>query len=139
MAGFGERKAELYGREIFAAFEAFKNGARAAVRETAQASPAEETIRLLAEGKTFAEIAELRGRSIQTVVNMVADLVEKRRIEYRVEWVGEEEHKLISEAVAKLGAQWLNPLHEALPEHITYDQIRLVVAFTRQSGETAQE
>jgi ATP-dependent DNA helicase RecQ len=35
VAGFGERKAELYGREIFTAFEAFKNGARAAAREAA--------------------------------------------------------------------------------------------------------
>jgi ATP-dependent DNA helicase RecQ len=131
VAGFGERKAELYGREIFAAFEAFKNGARAAVREAAQTSPAEETIRLLEEGKTFPEIAELRGRSIQTVVNMVADLIERGRIAYRVEWVGEGDHNLISEAIAKLGAQWLKPLREALPEHVTYDQIRLVVAFTR--------
>ena len=138
VTGIGERKAELYGREIFAAFEAFKNGSRAAVRETAQASPAEETIRLLAEGRTFAEIAELRGRSIQTVVNMVADLIEKGRIAYRVEWVGEDEHKLIAEAIAKLGAQWLKPLREALPERISYDQIRLVVAFTRQSGEAGR-
>ncbi len=51
VTGIGERKAELYGREIFAAFEAFKNGARAAVREAAQASPAEETIRLLAKAR----------------------------------------------------------------------------------------
>jgi uncharacterized protein YpbB len=70
---------------------------------------------------------------------MVADLVEKRRIAYRVEWVGEEEHELIAEAVANLGAQWLKPLREALPERISYDQIRLVVAFIRQSGEVVQE
>jgi len=136
VAGIGERKAELYGRDIFAAFEAFKNGARAATRETAQDSPAEETIRLLGEGKTFAEIAELRGRSIATVVNMVADLIEKGRVEYRVEWVGEDDHKAIAEAVDRLGAQWLKPLREALPERIGYDQIRLVVAFTRKSEQT---
>ncbi len=136
VSGIGERKAELYGRDIFAAFEAFKNGARATVREAAQASPAEETIRLLGEGKTFAEIAELRGRSIATVVNMVADLIEKGRVEYRVEWVGEDDHKLIAEAVANLGAQWLKPLREALPERIAYDQIRLVVAFSRKSEQS---
>jgi ATP-dependent DNA helicase RecQ len=137
VTGIGERKAELYGRDIFAAFEAFKNGARAAVREAAQASPAEETIRLLDEGKTFAEIAELRGRSIATVVNMVADLIEKGRVEYRVEWVGEDDHKAITDAVGRLGAQWLKPLREALPERIAYDQIRLVVAFSRKSAQTA--
>jgi ATP-dependent DNA helicase RecQ len=137
VTGIGERKAELYGRDIFAAFEAFKNGVRAAVREAAQASPAEETIRLLSEGKTFAEIAETRGRSVATVVNMVADLIEKGRVDYRVEWVGEDDHKAIVEAVGRLGAQWLKPLREALPERIAYDQIRLVVAFSRKSGQTA--
>ncbi len=132
--GIGERKAELYGRDIFAAFEAFHKGARAAAREAAQASPADETIRLLAEGKTFAEIAELRGRTPSTVVNMVADLIEKGRVEYRVEWVGDEAHHLIADAIDRLGAQWLKPLREALPERIGYDQIRLGVAWARSSG-----
>ncbi|MBZ5729392.1 MAG: RecQ family ATP-dependent DNA helicase [Acidobacteriia bacterium] len=129
--GFGERKAELYGREIFAAFEAFRHGARAAAREVSQASPAEETLRLLAEGKTFAEIAEIRNRQPATVVNLVADLVEKGRLPYRQEWVGEEHHRVIEEAVRRLGSQWLKPLREALPPEITYEQIRLVVAFVR--------
>ncbi|HKE22903.1 MAG TPA: RecQ family ATP-dependent DNA helicase [Bryobacteraceae bacterium] len=128
--GFGERKAELYGSEIFAAFEAFRKGARATAA-AAQASPAEETIRLLAEGKTFAEIAELRGRQLPTVVNMVADLVEKGRIEYRMEWVGESTHHHIEEVVRRLGPQWLKPLKEALPPEITYEQLRLVVAYVR--------
>jgi ATP-dependent DNA helicase RecQ len=131
VSGIGERKAELYGREIFAAFEAFDQGARAAAREAAQVSPADETIRLLEEGKTFEQIAELRGRKPSTVVNMVADLIEKGRVEYKMEWVGEEDHKLIAEAIARLGSQWLKPLRDALPERITYDQIRLGVAWAR--------
>jgi ATP-dependent DNA helicase RecQ len=133
VSGIGERKAELYGREIFAAFEAFDQGARAAAREAAQVSPADETIRLLEEGKTFEQIAELRGRKPSTVVNMVADLVEKGRVEYKMEWVGEEDHKLIAEAIGRLGSQWLKPLRDALPERITYDQIRLGVAWARRA------
>jgi ATP-dependent DNA helicase RecQ len=134
--GIGERKAELYGAEIFAAFEKFDQGARATVREVTQISPAEETIRLLAEGKNFEEIARLRGRQLSTVVNMVADLVEKGRLEYRTEWVGEESHRQVAEAIQRLGSQWLKPLREALPSEITYEQIRLVVAFER-SRQTA--
>ena len=61
--------------------------------EVSQASPAEETMRLLAEGKSFEEIAQIRGRQFQTVINMVADLVEKGRLEYRLEWVGEAHHR----------------------------------------------
>jgi ATP-dependent DNA helicase RecQ len=133
--GFGERKAELYGGEIFAAFEAFAHGARAAARETAQVSPAEETMRLLAEGKTFDEIARLRGRQLTTVVNMVADLIEKGRVAYRIEWVGAEPHRQVAEAVARLGSQWLKPLRDALPADITHDQIRLVVASIRRDAD----
>jgi ATP-dependent DNA helicase RecQ len=139
VSGFGERKAELYGSEIFAAFEAFRNGSRAAAREAAQASPADETMRLLAEGKTFEEIAAIRGRQLSTVVNMVADLVEKGRLEYRVDWVGEEAHRAIGDAVERLGPQWLKPLREALPAEYTYEQIRLVVAWARRAGAAADE
>jgi len=137
--GFGERKAELYGSDIFAAFEAFRRGARAAARETVQESPAEETLRLLAEGKSFAEIAAIRSRQISTVVNMVADLVEKGRVEYRVEWVGAEHHARILVAVAAHGSQWLKPLREALPAEITYEQIRLAVAFARKEQGAAEQ
>ena len=133
--GIGERKAELYGAEIFAVFEAFEKGARAAAREVTQISPADETMRLLAEGKTFEEIAQIRGRQLTTVVNMVADLVEKRRVEYRMEWVGEATHLRVAETIHRLGSQWLKPLREALPPEITYDQIRLVVAFERARGD----
>ena len=132
VTGFGERKAELYGSEIFAAFAAYRNGARAAVRPGPQSPPAEETMRLLAEGKTFEEIAQIRGRQVSMVVNMVADLVEKGALEYRMEWVGDERHRQIEEAARRLGTQWLRPLREVLPLEISYHQIRLVVAFVRR-------
>jgi len=136
--GIGERKAELYGSEIFGVFEAYRKGARAAVREKTAESPAEETIRLLVEGKTFEEIAQARGRQVAAVVNMVADLVERGRLEYRTEWVGEDAHKRIEEAVQRLGSQWLKPLRDALPPEFTYDQIRLVVAWARAAEKASQ-
>ena len=142
VAGIGERKAELYGGEIFAAFEAYRNGARAAGPkgrpEVSQVSPAEETLRLVGEGKSFEEIARIRGRQSSTVINMVADLVEKGRLEYRMEWVGEANHRQIEEVVRRLGSQWLKPLREALPAEITYEQIRLVVAFVRREDSAKQ-
>jgi ATP-dependent DNA helicase RecQ len=131
VTGIGERKAEQYGSEIFATFEAYRKGVRAAAREVSQESPAEETMRLLADGKTFEEIGQIRGRQIATVVNMVADLVEKGRLPYRADWVGEDKHRQIEEVVRRIGPQWLKPIREALPPGITYEQIRLVVAFVR--------
>ena len=105
VTGIGERKAELYGNEILAVFAAYDNGARPEVREKPGVSPAEETLRLIAEGKSFQEIAEIRGRQVGTVVSMVADLVEKGRLAYRVEWLGEENHEKIVDAAGRLGSQ----------------------------------
>jgi len=132
VTGIGERKAELYGGEIFAVFEAYRKGTRAAERVKSE-SPAEETLRLLASGKTFAEIAEARGRQLQTVVNMVADLIEKGRLEYDICWVGEERHRQIEEVVERLGSNFLRPIKDALPGEVTFEQIRLVVAMVRKS------
>jgi len=64
--------------------------------------------------------------------------VEKGRLEYRLEWVGEAHHRQIEELVRRLGSQWLKPLREALPPEITYEQIRLVVAFVRRQDSANQ-
>jgi ATP-dependent DNA helicase RecQ len=134
VSGVGERKAEIYGAEIFAALETYRRGGRASSAPVTTTSPAEETLRLLAEGKSFEEIAQIRNRQLSTVVGMVADLVEKGRLEYKMEWVGEEAHRQIAEAAGRVGVQWLKPLREALPQSISADQIRLVVACLRRRG-----
>src|SRR5579863_8514125 len=74
--GIGERKAETYGREILAALEKFRQGARAGGAER-KVKPADETLRLLSEGKTLQEIADARGRQLSTIVNGVASLLER--------------------------------------------------------------
>ncbi len=136
VVGFGERKAEMYGSEIFAALEAFRNGARAE-RQERQASPAEETIALLAEGKSLEEIARIRGRRLSTVVEVVVGLIAEGRVEYRVDWVGESRHNEIAEAARRLGADRLKILKDALPPDVTYEELRLVVAWMKR--ETSQQ
>ena len=91
-------------------------------------------MKLLAEGRTFAEIARLRGRQVATVVGMVADLIEKGRLEFDPAWVTDSKRPLIEEACAKLGVQWLKPLRDALPAEITAEEIRLVVAKIRREA-----
>jgi ATP-dependent DNA helicase RecQ len=132
VTGIGERKAELYGSEIFAAFEAFRNGARGGTAGPAPESATEQTLRLMNEGKSFEEIAQVRERPVYMVVNLVADLVEKGRLEYHIEWVGAEAHQRIEEVVRRLGSQWLKPLRAELPADISDEQIRLVVACVRR-------
>jgi ATP-dependent DNA helicase RecQ len=135
VTGIGSKKAELYGREIFAGLEAFEAGRRA-VKEPARepVSPADETLRLLQEGKSLAEIAQLRNRQLGTVVGMIADLVEKGKLPFDVNWVRQEYRAAIEETVRRIGPQWLKPLKESLPPEVTMEEIRLIVAKVRAAS-----
>src|SRR6185369_6010972 len=105
----------MYGQQIFAALERFDAGARANAVVEKKVSPAEETKRLLAEGRSFQEIAQIRDRQLTTVVGLVADLVEKGELAFNPGWVTGDKHEKIKEACGRLGVQWLKPLKEALP------------------------
>jgi ATP-dependent DNA helicase RecQ len=132
VTGIGAKKAELYGREIFAALEAFGAGRRAVEQVTPEPlSPAEETLRLVHEGHPLEEIARLRNRQLGTVVGMIADLVEKGKLEFRDDWVRAEYREPIEEAVQRIGPQWLKPIKEAVPAEVTMEEIRLMVAKAR--------
>ena len=64
ITGIGERKAELYGQRILEALRRFEEGTRAAAPPEKKTAPALETLLLLEQGKTFEEIAEIRGRQV---------------------------------------------------------------------------
>ena len=135
ITGIGERKADLYGQGILSALRQYREGARASAPLAMKTAPALETLQLLAQGKTFEEIAQIRGRQISTVVNAVANLVEKGELEFRPEWIDRNKLAVIEAACAKMGLvnlERLKPLKEALPPEITYDEIRLVLACLRR-------
>ena len=137
--GIGEKKAQTYGRGILQALHKFRQGERAEVVQS-QAKPAEETLRLLREGRSLEEIAQMRGRQVSTVINTVAGLVQIGAIEFQPGWVSEEKRSVIEAACAKAGIDWLKPLKDILPPEITYDEIRLVVArVRREQGWTKKE
>src|SRR6202158_3790983 len=62
ITGIGERKADLYGQEILSALRQYREGARAAALPEKQTAPALETLQLLAEAKSFEDIARIRGQ-----------------------------------------------------------------------------
>jgi len=129
--GIGERKAELYGNEILDALKKFALGQRASWTQR-QAKPADETLRLLNDGKSLEEIAQIRGRQISTIVSAVAKLLEAGLIEFQEQWVSKEKRSVIEAACAKEGTDFLKPVKDMLPPEITYDEIRLVVARLRR-------
>ena len=137
ITGIGERKADLYGQEILSALRQYREGARAATQPEKQTAPALETLQLLAAGKSFEDIARIRGRQIGTVVNAVASLVAKGEVEFRPEWIDRNKLAVIEAACISLGLERLErlkTLKDALPPEITYDEIRLVVAKMRRDG-----
>jgi len=133
--GIGERKAELYGSQILGALEQFRKGAHSTAVSTIKSKPAMETIRLLAQGRTFEEIAQIRGRQITSVVSMVADLVLKGDLEFQPSWIPPEKLLKIEAACAARGTARLQPVKEVLPPEFTYNEIRLVVARLRSESE----
>jgi len=133
--GFGELKTEKYGPAILDALGRFRDGARAAAPPKKTSKPAAETMHLLAEGRSFAEIAELRGRQISTVVGMVADLVERGKVQFQAGWVEAKNQALIEAVCERLGFSPLTPIKEALPPEITFGEIRLVIARLRGQPE----
>jgi ATP-dependent DNA helicase RecQ len=133
VTGIGERKAQLYGEEILGALRRFREGARASAIQK-DSAPAQETLHLLAEGKTLEEIAQIRGRQLSTVVNAVAGLVESGETEFNPAWIDRNRQSVIESACSRPGLDRLDrlkPLKDSLPPEITYDEIRLVVAHIR--------
>lgn len=138
ITGIGERKAELYGKEILSALRMYEAGARASATQQRMTAPGLETLELLKEGKTLEEIAQTRGRQLATVVNTVAALVEAGQVEFQPAWIDRNREAVIASACERAGLDnltRLKPLKEVLPPEITYEEIRLVLARLRRERE----
>jgi len=139
VSGFGDKRVEMYGTEILDALLRFREGARASNEGNSKASsPAKETLRLLAEGRAFEEIAQIRARTLRAVVSLVADMIERGEAEFQPNWLSPERYNQIATSCRQLGMDRLKPLKEALPREIPYEEIRLVIAHLRtESGLTS--
>jgi ATP-dependent DNA helicase RecQ len=138
VSGIGEKKAHIYGAEILSVLEAFRNGARAEARQEERVSPAEETMRLLGEGRTFQEIANIRERRLNTVIDLVAELVERGRLAFDDRWVAPATRAQIEDAAKRSGTARMKTIKDALPEEISYGEIRLVLAARARTGSSEQ-
>jgi ATP-dependent DNA helicase RecQ len=132
VSGFGDMKVQMYGKQILEAIQNFREGQRAGSDWRAKPSrPAEETLKMLAEGRTFDEIAKTRQRTLRAVVSLVADLIERGEAVFQPGWIAPERYSQIAGACRLLGMDRLKPLKEALPPEIPYEEIRLVIASLR--------
>lgn len=135
VSGFGEKKTEAYGERILEALRKFRDGERVKRDARIQASsPARETLHLLEEGRSFEEIARIRGWKMGTVVALAAELIESGETEFREQWFAPETYARIAAACNELGMEPLRPIKDALPAEITYEEIKLVIANLRRAN-----
>jgi ATP-dependent DNA helicase RecQ len=129
--GIGEKKADVYGAELLQALRNFGGGARATPNMSREPAPAEQTLRLLHEGRSFEEIARIRARQISTVICTVAGLIESGLVKLDSKWISPDAQPLIEAACLKQGVERLKDIKEAVPPHVSFEDIRLVVAHLR--------
>ena len=131
VSGFGQKKIAAYGEQILDALRRFRQGARATAGSAKISKPAEETLRLLREGRTFEEIAQTRGRRVPAVVSLVAEMIERGDAQFQPHWFAPKKYEQIASACRQFGTDRLKPVKDALPADITYEEIKLVAAQLR--------
>ncbi|MBI5030206.1 MAG: RecQ family ATP-dependent DNA helicase [Chloroflexi bacterium] len=87
----------------------------------------ERTFELAQKGLLIEQIAQSRGLAISTILGHLEQLVAAGRIEAD-RFIDTNARELILAAMKNWDGQWLSSLKELMPEVITYDQIRFVVA-----------
>ncbi|MGD0414209.1 MAG: RecQ family ATP-dependent DNA helicase [Terriglobales bacterium] len=131
VTGIGEKKADVYGAEILQALRNFGAGARATPTVAKDPAPAEQTLRLLNEGRNFEEIARIRARQVSTIVCTVANLIETGQLKLDPKWISPDAQPLIEAACLTQGIERLRDIKEAVPPYVSFEDIRLVVAHLR--------
>lgn len=134
--GFGEKRTERYGKDVLEVIAGF----RARPPEVIEAkgkppipltAPERETLALLRGGLDLSKIALRRQVQVQTVMNIVAELVARGEYPFHAEWVPKFRYEEILQTGAKVGWERLKPIKELLPEEVTYGEIKLVAAHQR--------
>jgi len=69
---------------------------------------------------------------VSSVASLVADLVERGESEFQSGWIRADHRDKIEEACGRLGTERLKPVKDALPEEVSYGEIRLVAAYLRR-------
>mgnify|MGYP002412963671 FL=1 len=79
------------------------------------------------EGKNIKEIAEVRGFKISTIEDHLLDCAKLGfEINYS-DFVSPEHEEMILNAYKKIGGSKLRPIKDALPEDITYGEIKVAL------------
>jgi hypothetical protein len=96
-----------------------------------------ETLGLHRQGLSPAQIAQTRGLSERTIYGHLARLIAEGEVALE-SIVSPDVITQVRAVATELGAERLAPIKERLPDTITYEQIRCVIASLGQGAETSQ-
>jgi hypothetical protein len=89
----------------------------------------EESFKLYKEGKTIEEIATFRGMASSTIGGHLAHYVDLGELD-ALDFVSQETIQLVEKLIAE-GKERFGELKAELPEEVTYDQLRMAVAYLK--------
>lgn len=96
-------------------------------------SSLEETVDLYQQGNSLEQIMKIRELAKSTVLTHLVEAIQEG-IDLDISpFVSVDNRVAIEAAIAEVGAEKLTPIKEKLPPHISFEEIRFVVAFFRRS------
>ena len=117
------------GEKISAGVEQIQPAKRAPSKPMSLTSSMKESLDLFLQKRSLAEIAKLRGLTVTTILEHVAQGIRLGEAGPSIDishLISPELHQSILKVIHEVGGELLRPFKDKLPPEITYDQIRLV-------------
>ncbi len=139
VSGVGEQKLEKYGDAFLTILHTFSDRkqtasisiertSRKATNTKAKKGQHLETAEKFLSGATVAELVEEQALTEQTIIKHLIRAQEEG-VELRLwEYVKDVDRQLIQNTAKEIGSERLKPIKEALPEHITYQDIHFALS-----------
>lgn len=151
IAGVGEKKLARYGEPFMLAVRAYTSqhgiDVATARRDNLRQQPAttvsgkgakrstqRRTLELIRQGMSLEAIARERKLSMQTIENHVCTLLEQGERLPVEKWLNADDRALITRTARASQSQRLTPIKDALPERISFFQIKLALTLDRIEG-----
>lgn len=137
--GVGKVKLEKYGTPFIKAIIDFHRNKK--IKLTKEASTYKETLQLYKNGLNVTEIASKRKLGLSTVISHIAKLYLDGLLLDLSSFISDKEINSVKKAQIQLEyPTTLKPYHDYLKENITYDKIRLALAFIeKEKNQILQE
>ncbi|MDT8860627.1 DNA helicase RecQ [Alkalihalobacillus sp. MEB130] len=134
ISGVGEQKKEKYGQAFLDVLTHFE-GKQIPIPETGKSKPGKstkkgqymETAERFKNGETVEQLADLLSLTEQTIIKHLIRAEQEGLELHLSQYVEEESRMLIDEIAKEIGSEFLKPIKERLPEHISYRDIRFTL------------